>query len=159
MLLQQCTLLVMAGHATSTESIDPIEAALVAQGSWAAIRSHAQHATDRGTLVFDARLFGQLRAAGTASVAVAGRFGWGPCGVAAAGDCLAAKIRATGSEQIASHQPAVGGTIVNSSTQDAVQLSLRDQFCSWPTNQRTAGEVGGEYCDSFARLDADRIDA
>ena len=50
LLLEGRTLLVMAGQAgttQSTDSIDPIEAALVAQGAWASIRSHAHHAARR----------------------------------------------------------------------------------------------------------------
>src|SRR4029079_10961346 len=111
MLLQQRTLVVMAGHATSAESIDPIEAALVAQGAWAAIRSHAQHATDAGTLLsLTAKTLWPIASAGVqASVAVAlVDLDGGHASVAAAGDCLALKIRATGSEQIVSQQPAVG---------------------------------------------------
>ena len=53
-LLEGRTLLVMAGQAIAAqpnESIDPIEAALVAQGAWASIRSHAHHAGDAGTLL------------------------------------------------------------------------------------------------------------
>jgi hypothetical protein len=53
-LLEGRTLLVMAGQAVPSQAddaIDPIEAALVAQGAWASIRSHSHHATDAGTLM------------------------------------------------------------------------------------------------------------
>src|SRR3954464_2676374 len=121
----------MAGHATSAESIDPIEAALVAQGAWAAIRSHAHHATDAGALLsLTAKtLWPIANAEMQASVAVAlVDLDGGHASVATAGDCMALKIRATGSEQIAANQPAVGADGEFIYTGHSVQLSLRDRI-------------------------------
>jgi serine phosphatase RsbU (regulator of sigma subunit) len=159
MLLQQRTLLVMAGHATSTVSIDPIEAALVAQGAWAAIRSHAQHATDAGTLLsLTAKTLWPIASAGVqASVAVAlVDLDGGHASVAAAGDCMALKIRATGSEQIASHQPAVGADCEFIYTSHSVQLSLRDRILLVADEPaRRPAKLAAKIASSFARLDAE----
>jgi Stage II sporulation protein E (SpoIIE) len=159
MLLQQRTLLVMAGHATSTESIDPIEAALVAQGAWAAIRSHGQHATDAGTLLtLTAKTLWPIASAGVqASVAVAlVDLDGGHASVASAGDCMALKIRATGSEQIANHQPAVGADCEFIYTSHSVQLSLRDRILLVADEPaRRPAKLESKIVSSFARLDAE----
>jgi hypothetical protein len=131
MLLERRTLLVMAGHATGAESADPIEAALVAQGAWAAIRSHTQHATDAGSLLsLTAKSLWPIANAGMqASIAVAiVDLDGGHASVAAAGDCLALKIRAAGSEQIAVNQPAVGADCDYTYPSHSMQLSLRERI-------------------------------
>jgi serine phosphatase RsbU (regulator of sigma subunit) len=159
MLLQQRTLLIMAGHATSAESIDPIEAALVAQGAWAAIRSHAQHATDAGTLLsLTAKTLWPIASAGVqASVAVAlVDLDGGHASVAAAGDCLALKIRATGSEQIADNQPAVGADCEYMYPSHSIQLSLRDRILLVADESaRRPAKLAAKIASSFARLDAE----
>jgi hypothetical protein len=159
MLLEQRTLLVMAGHATSAEAIDPIEAALVAQGAWAAIRSHAQHASDAGTLLsLTAKTLWPIASAGVrASVAVAlVDLDGGHTSVAAAGECTALKIRATGSEQIAVHQPAVGADCESIYLSHSVQLSLRERILLVANEpaQRPA-MLAAKIATSFARLDAE----
>ena len=159
LLLQQRTLLVIAGHATSTEAVDPIEAALVAQGAWAAIRSHAEHANDAGALLsLTAKTLWPVASTGVqAALALAiVDLDGGRASVAAAGDCLALKIRATGSEQITLHQPAIGANSEFIYTSQTVQLSLRDRIVlvadeSW---QRPAKLVA-RVTNSFARLDAE----
>ena len=159
MLLQQRTLLVMAGHATSAESVDPIEAALVAQGAWAAIRSHAQHATDAGTLLsLTAKTLWPIASAGVqASVAVAlVDLDGGHASVATAGDCLALKIRATGSEQIAAISRRLA--LIASICTPAIRCSFRCviEFCWWPTNRRGGPRSWRRrITSSFARLDAE----
>src|SRR5258705_10312539 len=159
MLLQQRTLLVMAGHATSVESIDPIEAALVAQGAWAAIRSHAQHANDAGTLLsLTAKTLWPVASAGVqASVAVAlVDLDGGHASVAATGDCIALKIRATGSEQIAVNQPAVGTDCEFMYPSHSVQLSLRDRILLVADEPaRRPAKLASQIANSFARLDAE----
>ena len=159
MLLEQRTLLVMAGHATSSESTDPIEAALVAQGAWAAIRSHAQHATDAGTLLsLTAKTLWPIASAGVqASVAVAiVDLDGGHASVATAGDCMALKIRATGSEQIADNQPAVGADCEYIYPSHTVQLSLRDRILLVADElARRPAKLPSKIASSFARLDAE----
>jgi len=159
MLLQQRTLVVMTGHATSAESIDSIEAALVAQGAWAAIRSHAQHATDAGTLLsLTAKTLWPVASAGVqASVAVAiVDLDGGHASVATAGDCMALKIRATGSEQIAIYQPAVGADCEYIYPSHSVQLSLRDRILLVADEPaRRPAKLASKVANSFARLDAE----
>jgi serine phosphatase RsbU (regulator of sigma subunit) len=159
MLLQQRMLLVMAGHATSAESIDPIEAALVAQGAWAAIRSHAHHATDAGTLLsLTAKTLWPIASAGVqASVAVAlVDLDGGRASVAAAGDCLALKFRATGSEPIAVNQPAVGADCEFTYPSHSIQLSLRDRILLVADEPaRRPAKLATKIASSFARLDAE----
>ncbi len=160
MLLEQRTLLVMAGHATSAESIDPIEAALVAQGAWAAIRSHAQHASDAGILLsLTAKTLWPVATAGVqASVAVAlVDLDGGRASVAAAGECMALKIRATGSEQIAIvHQPAVGADCEFIYSSHSVQLSLRERILLVADEPaRRPAKLAAKIASSFARLDAE----
>jgi hypothetical protein len=159
MLLEQRTLLVMAGHVTSSEPIDPIEAALVAQGAWAAIRSHAQHASDAGTLLsLTAKTLWPIASAGVqASVAVAlVDLDGGRATVAAAGECMALKIRATGSEQIAVHQPAVGADCEFIYPSHSVQLSLRERILLVADEPaRRPAKLAVKIASSFARLDAE----
>jgi hypothetical protein len=159
MLLEQRTLLVMAGHATSADSIDAIEAALVAQGAWAAIRSHAHHATDAGALLsLTAKTLWPIANAGAqVSIAVAlVDLDGGHASVAAAGDCVSLKIRATGSEPIGVNQPAVGTNCEFPYSDYAVQLSLRDRIVLVADEpaQRPA-KLMAKVVGSFARLDAE----
>jgi hypothetical protein len=159
LLLQRRTLLVVAGHATSVESIDPIEAALVAQGAWAAIRSHAHHASDAGMLLsLTAKTLWPIASAGVqASVAVAlVDLDGGHASVAIAGDCLALKVRATGSEQIAIHQPAVGADCEFMYPSHSVQLALRDRILlvAYEPARRPA-KLASRIAGCFSRLDAE----
>jgi hypothetical protein len=159
MLLEQRTLLVMAGHATSAEPIDPIEAALVAQGAWAAIRSHAQHASDSGALLsLTAKTLWPVITGGVrASVAVAiVDLDGGRASVAAAGECMALKIRATGSEQIAVNQPAIGADCEFIYPSHSVQLSLRERILLVADEPaRRPAKLAGKIASSFAQLDAE----
>ena len=113
-LVEGRNLLVMAGQAVADQpidAIDPIEAALVAQGAWASIRSHAHHAADAGTLLSLAAhsLWPAANTGLQAAVAIAlVDLDGGHASVAVAGDCLALKIRAAGSELIATSQPVLG---------------------------------------------------
>jgi hypothetical protein len=149
----------MAGHATSSESTDPIEAALVAQGAWAAIRSHAQHATDAGILLsLTAKTLWPIASAEVqASVAVAiVDLDGGHASVATAGDCMTLKIRATGSEQIADNQPAVGADCEYIYPSHTVQLSLRDRILLVADEPaRRPAKLASKIASSFARLDAE----
>jgi hypothetical protein len=159
MLLERRILVVMAGHATGGESSDPIDAALVAQGAWAAIRSHAHHASDAGTLLtLTARSLWPIANAGLrASVAVAlVDLDGGHASVAAAGDCLAIKVRATGSERIVENQPAVGADCEYMYPSHSVQLSLRERIllvADEPALRPT--KLAPKIAAAFSRLDAE----
>lgn len=159
MLLQRRALLVMAGHATSSETIDPIEAALVAQGAWAAIRAHAHHASDAGTLLsLTAKTLWPIASMGvpaSAAVALVDLDG-GHASIAAAGDCLALKIRTTGTEQVAVHQPAIGTDSEFIYSNHSVQLSLRDRILLVADEPaRRPAKLMLKTANSFARLDVE----
>jgi len=159
MLLERRTLLIMSGHVTGGDGVDSVEAALVAQGAWAAIRSHAHHATDAGVLL---SLAGQslwpIAGAGMhSSVAVSlVDLDGGQASVAAAGECLALKIRATGIEQLSANQPAVGAERDFTYSSQLVQLSLRDRIVLVADEpaQRPA-KLASKITASFSRLDAE----
>src|SRR5262249_35590949 len=95
MLLESHTLMVVGAQAVAmrpAEIADPIEAALVAQGAWATIRSQAHHASDAGTLLsLAARSLWQNvgdQFQMEAAVAIIDLEG-GHTSVAVAGDCIA----------------------------------------------------------------------
>lgn len=159
MLVPHRTLLVMAGHATAADGHDTIEAALVAQGAWAAIRSHAQHVTDAGTLLSLTAhsLWPITNAKPKASVAVAlVDLDGGHASVAAAGDCLALKIRASASEQVAANQPALGADGEFMYTSHSVQLSLRDRIMLVADEPaRRPAKLATKIAGGFSRLDAE----
>jgi hypothetical protein len=159
MLLEGRTLLVMAGQATGIESSDPIEAALVAQGAWAAIRSHAHHAGDAGTLLTLAArsLWPVVNGGLRASVAVALLdLDGGHASVSAAGECLALKIRATGSEQIVANQPSIGADGEFIYPSHSVQLSLRERILLVADEpSRRPAKLAAKIATTFSRLDAE----
>jgi len=159
MLLERRTLLAMAGHTTGAESADPIEAALVAQGAWAAIRSHAQHAADAGTLLsLTAKSLWPIANGGMqASIAVAiVDLDGGHASVAAAGDCLALKIRAAESEQIAANQPAVGTDCEYMYSSHSMQLSLRERIVLVADESvRRPAKLAANIVGEFSGLDAE----
>ncbi|HVT26746.1 MAG TPA: SpoIIE family protein phosphatase [Lacipirellulaceae bacterium] len=159
MLLERRLLLVMAGHAASTDPLDPVEAALVAQGTWAAIRSHARHAADAGTLLsLTAQSLWPIANMGLqASVAVAlVDLDGGQASVATAGDCLAMKIRASECEQVVVNQPAVGADCEYLYPSQSVQLSLRERIVLVADEaSRRPAKLAAKIERSFSQLDAE----
>jgi len=111
LLLDDSRVLVTVGRAVGIELVDPIEAALVAQATWTAIRAHARHTSDAGTLLsLAAHTLWPLPAAGQqteAAVALIDTMG-GYVSVAVAGDCLAWRIRAATCEPLGGQQPPLG---------------------------------------------------
>jgi hypothetical protein len=80
----------------------------------------------------------------------------GHASVAAAGDCMALKIRAAGTEQLANHQPAVGAGCEFIYTSHSVQLSLRDRILLVAEEPaRRPAKLAAKIASSFARLDAE----
>jgi hypothetical protein len=128
------TLLVMVGQAAptvETTAIDPIEAALVAQGTWASIRSHAHHASDAGELLtLAARSLWSNTSAGLQAAAIVGLIDLdgGQASIAMAGDGLTFRVRATGTEQIGSAQPLLGTDPNFSYTGHSIAISLRERL-------------------------------
>ena len=153
-------LLVMAGQAVAVaadEAIDPMEAALVAQGAWAAIRSHAQHSNDAGTLLSLAAhsLWSNVGVGLQAAVALVDMDG-GRASVAVAGDCLAIRVRAAGAEPIAARQPALGAGSDFTYLSHSVQLSLRERILLIVDEpQRRPAKLAARVATSFSRLDAE----
>ncbi len=161
-LLASRTLLVMAGQAIAAdanEAMDPMEAALVAQGAWASIRSHAQHAGDAGTLLsLAARSLWTNVGAGlqaAAAVAVIDLDG-GHASVAMAGDCLTLRIRATGAEQIAASQPMLGVEPHFNYVSHSIQLSLRERILLVADEPlKRPAKWASRIANCFSQLDAE----
>lgn len=156
------TLLVMAGHAVALQAareIDAVEAALVAQGAWASIRSHAQHAGDAGSLLSLAArsLWPIMNAEVQAAVAIAiVDLDGGHASVATAGDCLSLRVRAVGTEQIASAQPMLGADSNFTYVSHSLQLSLRERVLLVADDpQRRPAKLATQIAGSFSRLDAE----
>ncbi len=161
-LLENRMLMVMAGQAVAShpsDVIDPIEAALVAQGAWASIRSHAEHAADAGTLLslvarsLWSHIGGELRLA--LAIALVDLDG-GHTSVAIAGDCLAIRIRAAGCDQVAGQQPALGAVSDFTYLSHSVTLSVRDRVVLMADDpmQRPA-KLFSRIAVNFSKLDAE----
>jgi hypothetical protein len=162
MVLENRTLLVVAGQAVamrSQEAADPIEAALVAQGAWATIRSQAHHASDAGTLLSHA-----ARSLWTsvgehiqveAAVAIIDLEG-GHTSVAIAGDCLALRIQAERCEQIAARQPMLGAISDFTYLGYSLSLAMRERIVLMADDsRRRPAALLTNLPGSFAKLDAD----
>ncbi|HEX2476530.1 MAG TPA: hypothetical protein VHK01_17385 [Lacipirellulaceae bacterium] len=123
--------LVVAGHATSTEPAGAEESAMVAQAAWSAIRAHAIHTRDAGKLLSLAAqtVWTSPEAAIRAAVAVAlvDTTG-GEVNIALAGDCLAWRIRAASCEQFTICQPLLGAAPDFAYLSHAFELSLRERL-------------------------------
>ena len=162
LLLEDRMLLVMASQTVATEAneaIDPTEMALVAQGAWASIRSHAHHSRDAGTLLslagssFWSNVGAELQAA--VAVALVDLDG-GHASVAMAGDCLALRIRAAGAEQIATRQPMLGADPHFSYLSHSVQLSLRERIVLMADEPlKRPAKMMSRIANSFSQLDAE----
>ena len=162
MLLEGRTLLVMTAQAVpmlNAEAVDPIEAALVAQGAWASIRSHAHHAGDAGTLLSLAAhsLWPAANSGIHAAVAIAlVDLDGGHASVAMAGDCMALKVKATGTEQIANRQPVLGSDPEFTYLSHSIQLSLRERILLVADEpQRRPERLLAKVASTFSRLDAE----
>jgi hypothetical protein len=156
------TLLVMVGQAVSTAdtaAIDPIEAALVAQGTWASIRSHARHAEGAGELLtLAAHSLWSNANAGLQAAAVVGLMDLdgGQASIAMAGDSLAFRVRATGTEQIGSAQPLLGTDPNFSYANHSIGLSLRERLLFMvdePTKR--SPKLATRIMSCFAQIDAE----
>jgi hypothetical protein len=159
LMLEGRVILVSVGQAVGPEPIDPTEAALVTQSAWATIRAHAHHVRDAGDLLsMTARsIWPMPNAAVQASVAVAlVDTSEGKASVAMAGDCLAWRIRAACCEQLATHQPMLGGAADFTYASQLVQLSLRERLLLVADNPlRRLPKLPSSIAASFARLDAE----
>jgi hypothetical protein len=161
-LLDNRTLVVMAGQAVAAradEAVDPIEAALVAQGAWASLRSQAHHASDAGTLLslaarsLWANVGGNIQT--EVAIAITDLEG-GHTSVAVAGDCIALRVHAAGCEAIATRQPMLGAVSEFTYLAHSVQLSLRDRIVLMADNaRRRPAALLSRLAISFGKLDAE----
>ena len=158
-LLGSGRVLVTVGHAIDPESLDSLEAALVAQAAWTAIRAHACHADDAGMLL---SLAAQtlwpapaetLRA--SAVVALIDTAG-GQVSIAMAGDCIVWRVRAATSEQIAVRQPLLGGAADFAYLSHSIQLSLRERLIlTADDTPRRPAKLATTMATSLSQLDAE----
>ncbi len=159
LLLGSDCLLVMVGHAASPESRDSTEPALVAQAAWSAIRAHALHTRDAGKLLSLAgqSLWATPAATVHAHLAVAMIDTLeGHASLAIAGDCLAWKIRAATSEQLAVRQPALGAAADCTYLAHSVELALRERLILVADNpHHRPPKLAATIAATFARLDAE----
>lgn len=161
-LLERRTLLVLAGQTVAVapnDTIDPIDAALMAQGAWASIRSHAQHAADAGTLLSLAArsLWSNVNSDLQIAVAVAiVDLDGGHASVAVAGDCLALRVRAAGCDAVAAQQPMLGAISDFTYLSHSVRLSLRERILLIADDpQQRPAKLMSRIAASFAHLDAE----
>ncbi|MCI0333863.1 MAG: SpoIIE family protein phosphatase [Planctomycetes bacterium] len=152
-------MLVAVGQAVGPESIDPTEAALVAQAAWATIRAHAHYVHDAGELLTIAArsLWTIPNSSVQASVAI-GEIDTteGRASLAIAGDCLAWRVRAANTEQLATRQPFLGELADFTYASHTVQLSLRERLVLVADNPfRRPAKLASSVASSFARLDAE----
>ncbi len=159
-LLDGRKLLVMAGHAVaaqSNEAIDPIEAALVAQGAWASLRSHAHHSCDAGTLLSLAALslWSNVGAGVQAAVALVDLDG-GHASVAVAGDCLAIRILRGRLGADCRTAATVRRNSDFTYRSHAVQLSLRERILLVADEPlRRPAKLASRVAANFSRLDVE----
>ncbi len=122
---------VMVGQVVGRAAADPVEAALVAQSAWMALRAHAQHVDDAGAaLSLAARslwatpALEQLTGVAVAMVDTIG----GHASLAIAGDPLVWRVRAATWEQLGDHQPPLGEAAGFSYREHELELSLRERL-------------------------------
>jgi len=145
LLLGSDRVLVTVGQAVGPVPLDPIEAALVAQAAWTAVRAHAQQADDAGALLALASRTLWPMPAGTARAAVAVALidtAGGQASVALAGECSAWRVRAATSEPLVIHQPPLGGATEFSYQSHSIELSLRERLIL----------VAGDSCEATSTL-------
>jgi hypothetical protein len=162
MVLENRTLMVVTGQAVamrSAEAADPLEAALVAQGTWATIRSVAHHASDAGTLLSHAARSLWMNVGEhiqvEAAVAIIDLDG-GHTSVAVAGDCLALRISAGCCEQIAARQPMLGAISDFTYLGYSVSLAMRERIVLVADDsRRRAVNLMPNLSASFMKLEAE----
>jgi hypothetical protein len=156
------TLLVMVGQAVALDNNpthDAIEAALVAQGAWASIRSHAHHAEGAGELLSLAAgsLWSNMNTGlqAAAVVALADLEG-GHASIAMAGDGLAFRVRAAGAEQIGTPQPTLGTDPNFSYVSHSLQLSLRERLVLMVDEPaKRTDKLAAKILGRFSQIDAE----
>jgi hypothetical protein len=158
MLLGGDRLLVTVGRAAVQDSTDPVDAALVSQAAWAAVRAHAPHAPDAGAVLsLASQTLWSPPAATLSSLAVAlvDTTG-GNTSVALAGDCLAWRVRAATCERLSLQQPPMGTVPSFNYLSQSFPLALRERLILVADDSsRRSPKVELSLADRFTRLDAE----
>jgi hypothetical protein len=159
LLLESRQMLVTVGQAVGSATADPIEAALVAQSAWSAIRAHAQHVRDAGTLL--SLVSHGLWPAANSPLQVAAAVALvdtaeGHVSLAIAGDCLAWRVRAASTDQLAMRQPQLGAAADFTYLAQSFQLSLRERLLLVVDEPlRRSPKLAPSIAAEFAQLDAE----
>lgn len=161
LLLGNDRILVTAGHVVvpGHVEVDTVEAALVAQAVWAAIRALAPQASDAGALLSRVAqaLWPQSADAlqvcvGVALVDTAG----GQLSIAIAGECLAWRVRAASCERPAIQQPPLGTSVGCTYLGHSLDLALRERLVLVAHDATHHGPpLESAIAQSFSHLDAE----
>lgn len=159
MLLDDSRVLVTVGRTVGIELYDPVEAALVAQAAWMAIRAHARHISDAGELL---SLAGHSlwplpsnQQQTEVAIALIDTVG-GHVSAAVAGNCLAWRIRAATCDPLGGQQPPLGTDLNFPYRSYESQLCLRERLVLVADNPllRTEKLMAAIESD-FTHLDAE----
>lgn len=157
-LLDDGRVLVSVGQATATLPTDRLALALAAQAAQAAIRAHALHTENTGTLLqFAARTLGlgDLNEQVSLAVALIDGVG-GEVNLAIAGDCLVWRVRAARWEQLPRDQPPLGVEANFSYAAHEFALSLRERLLLVADNSvERSTRFAASIVARFTRLDAE----
>jgi hypothetical protein len=157
-LLEDGRVLVSVAQAARTSPLDRLALALAAQAAQTAIRAHALHTEDAGTLLqLAARSLGLGDRDEHASLAVALVDGvGGSVNLAIAGDCLVWRVRAARWEQLPSDQPPLGVEANFAYAAHEFALSLRERLLLVADNLvHRSLRFAASLAAQFSRLDAE----
>ncbi|MEX2092736.1 MAG: SpoIIE family protein phosphatase [Pirellulales bacterium] len=157
-LLDDGRVLVSVAQVAATLPTDRLSLALAAQAAQTAIRAHALHTEDAGTLLqLAARTLGLGDMDEHVSLAVALVDGiGGEVNLAIAGDCLVWRVRAARWEQLPSDQPPLGVETNFAYAAHEFALSLRERLLLVADNSaHRSPRFAASITAQFSRLDAE----
>lgn len=151
--------LVALGKAVESAAGDPIDAALVAQSIWTAIRSHALHTGDAGTIVsLVSKTWGSGSIGGAAAsvaIGIVDPIG-GRIHVAVAGNCLAIRVRAATCETLHTNGFPVGAQPATHYSHQQFELRPRERFVLFTAmNAGAAVAIENSIGRHFANVSAE----
>lgn len=131
MLVDDRRVLMTVGRTIGTADCGAVDAALVAQAAWTAIRAHARHTCDAGALLsLAASTLWPLpddQQQAMVALALVDTMG-GRVSLAVAGDCLAWRVRAATCEPLCDHQPPLGTSSTFPYLSHEIELRLRERL-------------------------------
>jgi hypothetical protein len=157
-LLDDGRVLVSVAQVTATLPSDRLTLALAAQAAQTAIRSHALHTEDAGSLLqLVTRTLGLNESDAHVSLAVALVDGvGGSVNVAIAGDCLVWRVRAARWEHLPCDQPPLGAEANFTYASHEFALSLRERLLLVADNSaHRSPRFAASITAQFSRLDAE----